>query len=61
MFSLFNVRAKTNHIDSTRPAPLSMNEFTTEYWNHLLTFRSLKYQNLWDKTKALVLLKKRNK
>ena len=44
-----------------------MNEFTTEYWNsyviwnHLLTFRSLKYQNLWDKTNALVLLKKCNK
>ena len=23
--------AITNHIDSTRPAPLSMNELTTEY------------------------------
>ena len=24
-------KAKTNYIDSTRPAPLSMNELTTEY------------------------------
>ena len=32
MFSLFNTRAKANHI--RRPAPLSMNELTTtEYWN----------------------------
>ena len=22
-----------NHIDNTRPAPLSMHELTTEYWN----------------------------
>ena len=33
MFSLFNTRAKTNHIDSARFTPLSMNKFTTEYWN----------------------------
>ena len=33
MFSLFNTRAKTNHLDSARPAPLSMHELTTEYWN----------------------------
>ena len=33
MFSLCNTRAKTNHIDSTRPAPLSMHNLTTEYWN----------------------------
>ena len=32
-FSLFNTTAKTNHIGSTRPAPLSMDELTTEYWN----------------------------
>ena len=25
--------AKMNHIDSTKPAPLSMNKLTTEYWN----------------------------
>ena len=31
LFSLFNTRAKTNDIDSTRPVPLSMNELTAEY------------------------------
>ena len=30
--------AKTNHIDSTRPAPLFMNELTTEYWNSGIRF-----------------------
>ena len=28
--------AKMNHIDSTRPAPPSMNKLTTEYWNSKL-------------------------
>ena len=32
MFLLVNTRVKMNHIDSTRPAPLSVNELTTEYW-----------------------------
>ena len=30
---LFNTTAITNHINSTRSAPLSMNELTTVYWN----------------------------
>ena len=29
LFSLFSTTAKANHIDSTRPAPLSIKEFTT--------------------------------
>ena len=33
LFLLFNTTAKTNHTDNKRPAPLSMNELTTEYWN----------------------------
>ena len=50
-------RAKMNHIDSTRPAPLSMNELTTENWNFYAIWNSLKifcnskYQNPWDKLK----------
>ena len=35
LFSLFNSRAKTNHIDNTRPAPLSMNELTLGIRDHL--------------------------
>ena len=43
-----------------------MHELTTEYWNSYAICNSLidisyfKYQNPWDKTEALVLLKKRN-
>ena len=33
MFSPFNTWDKMNHIDNKRPAPLSMNGLTTEYWN----------------------------
>ena len=33
LFLLLNTRAKMNHIGDTMPAPLSMNELTTEYWN----------------------------
>ena len=46
-----------NHIDSTRPAPLSISEFTTEYYNSYGIWNSLfcnsKDQNPRDKTKAL--------
>ena len=28
--------AKANHIDSTRPAPISINESTTVYWLEFL-------------------------
>ena len=64
MFLLFNTRANTNHIDSTRPAPLSMNELATEYCNsyaiwNLQILHNSKYQNPMDKTEVLVLLKKR--
>ena len=56
-----------NHIDGTRPAPLSIKKLATEYWNllrfriRLKVFRNSKYQNPRNKTEALVLLKKRNK
>ena len=33
LFLLIKTRAKTNHMDSTRLASLSMNELTTDYWN----------------------------
>ena len=33
LFSLFNTTAKTNHIDSTRPAPLSMKELANSLLN----------------------------
>ena len=33
MILLFNTRGETNHIDSKRPAPLSINELTTEDWS----------------------------
>ena len=70
LFSLFNTRAKANHIDSTRPAPLSMNELANSLLNIgiliglgicLQTFRNSKYRNSRNKTEALVLLKKHNK
>ena len=63
MFLMVNTWAKSNHMDSTRPAPLSMNKLITEYWNswNSLIFRNSKYRNPRDKTKALVLLKKRTK
>ena len=56
-----------NYIDSTRPAPLSMNELITKYWNSYAIWNSLKifhdskYRNPRDKTEALVLFKKRKK
>ena len=62
--------AKTNHIDSTRPAPLSMNKLANPLLNigiliglgfRLPIFRNSKYRNSRNKTEALVLLKKRNK
>ena len=57
--------AKTNHIDSTRPDPLSMNELTNSLLNIRiligLGFRNSKYRNSRNKTEVLVLLKKRNK
>ena len=43
LFLLFNTMAKMNHIDSTRPAPLSMNELTTEYWNSYTIWIFYKY------------------
>ena len=53
--------AKTNHIDSTRPAPISTNESTTYTdWNSYTnskSFRNSKYGNLRNKTETLVLLK----
>ena len=70
LFSPFNTMAKTNHIDSTRPAPLSMNKLANSLLNiailiglgiHLKIFRNSKYQNSRNKTEALVLLKKRSK
>ena len=33
LFSLFNTTAKTNHIDSTRPAPLYMNKLANSLLN----------------------------
>ena len=62
--------AKTNHIDGTRPAPLSMNELANSLLNIgiliglgfcLQIFCNSKYRNSRNKTEALVLLKKRNK
>ena len=59
--------AKTNHIDSTRPAPISMNEFITVYWLELLHKLEIIYKyfviqntgngNPRNKTEPLVLLK----
>ena len=34
-------------IDSTRPAPLSMNELTTEYWNSYTNSFINIYRKLW--------------
>ena len=42
---LFNTRAKTNHIDSTRPALLSMNKLATEYWDSYAIW-NLNIQNI---------------
>ena len=56
-----------NHTVDTRPAALSMNELTTDYWNSFTNIslfkisRNSKYQNPRNKTEALALLKKRNK
>ena len=53
-----------NHIGDTRPATLSMNKVTTEYWNsytnwnsfinilYFIILRSSKYRNPWNKTEA---------
>ena len=55
--------AKTNHIDSTRPAPISTNEFTTACIligipiHEFEIIYNSKYGNLRNKTEALVLLK----
>ena len=40
--------AKTNRIDSTRPAPISTNESTTVYWLEFLHEFEIvyKYQNM---------------
>ena len=46
MFLLFNTRAKTNNIDNTRPAPLSMNELTTEYWRFGIRYKYFIIQDI---------------
>ena len=54
--------AKTNHIDSTRPAPISMNESTTvnqlEFLHEFeIIYKYFVIRNPRNKTEALVLLK----
>ena len=43
MFSLFNTIGlkQTIYVDSTKPALLSMNELTTEYWNSYAIWNSV--------------------
>ena len=57
LFLLLNTKVKTNHTDSTRSAPLSMNKLTTEYWNSYAiwnSFINVKYRNPRNKTETLI-------
>ena len=61
LFSMLKGLKRT--VDSTRPAPLSMNEFTTVYWNSytnsksLQIFRNSKYRNPRNKNRSSSFIK----